>query len=134
MQINQLIEVGLIMEIFNEFCFDSAHYLPNLPDGHKCGRLHGHTYRVRIYVSGLVDEKMGWIIDFGDITKVVRPVIDELDHRLLNEIEGLENPTSENIARWVWQRLENLLSGLCKVEIRETHSTGCAYSGEKPVN
>jgi len=117
------------MEIYNEFTFDSAHYLPNLPEGHKCRRLHGHTYTIRIFVKGKVDKILGWVIDFGDIEKVSRPIIDELDHMLLNDIDGLENPTCENIARWVWQRLKISIPGLSKVIVKESTSAGCIYEG-----
>jgi 6-pyruvoyltetrahydropterin/6-carboxytetrahydropterin synthase len=118
------------MELFNEFFFHSAHFLPNLPNGHKCKRLHGHTYKVGIYINGDVDERLGWVVDFADIARVARPVIDELDHRLLNELEGLENPTSENIARWIWQRLKGDLPKLSKIVVSETNSAGCIYSGD----
>lgn len=115
------------MEIYNEFTFDSAHYLPNLPEGHKCRRLHGHTYIIRIFVKGNVDKIRGWVIDFSDIEKVSRPVIDELDHTLLNDIEGLENPTCENIASWVWRRLKISIPGLSKIIVKESTSAGCIY-------
>ena len=117
------------MDIFKEFTFESAHRLPNVPTGHKCSRLHGHSYHVEVHVSGDVDPHMGWIMDFTDIKDVVKPVIKELDHYYLNDIEGLENPTSENIAAWLWKRLKPALPKLSKVVIRETCTSGCVYTG-----
>src|SRR5437762_11104539 len=93
------------MEIFKEFTFEAAHRLPHVPVGHKCGRLHGHSYRFEIHVRGPIDDRLGWVIDFSDIKAAFRPLNEQLDHYYLNEIEGLDNPTSENLARWVWQRL-----------------------------
>lgn len=117
------------MEIFKEFTFEAAHRLPNLPPGHKCSRLHGHSFRVRVCVSGPVDERTGWVMDFGEIKARCKPVIDELDHRYLNEIPGLENPTSERIAEWLWQRLRPVLPELSAIEVRETCTAGCRYTG-----
>lgn len=118
------------MEIFKDFTFEAAHRLPNLPPEHKCSRLHGHSYRVRIWVSGPVGEASGWVLDFGDIKAACKPVIDELDHRYLNEIEGLENPTSERIAQWLWERIKPRLPQLSAVEVRETCTAGCRYQGD----
>ena len=118
------------MEIFKDFTFDAAHYLPNLPEGHKCARMHGHTFRVRLCLQGPIDERIGWVVEFADVKKAFAPVYDRLDHRLLNEIEGLDNPTSENIARWIWQRLQPQLPGLSEVQIRETCTSGCVYHGD----
>lgn len=117
------------MEIFKEFTFEAAHRLPNLPPEHKCSRLHGHSFRVRVCVSGAVDARTGWVMDFGDIKALCKPVIDELDHRYLNEIPGLENPTSERIAVWLWDRIRPLLPQLSAVEVRETCTAGCRYTG-----
>jgi 6-pyruvoyltetrahydropterin/6-carboxytetrahydropterin synthase len=121
---------GRIMEIFKEFAFEAAHRLPNVPPEHKCSRLHGHSFKVEVHVAGNVDSTMGWVMDFSEIKKAVKPVISELDHYYLNEIEGLENPTSENIARWLWKRLESVLSGLSKIVIKETCTSGCVYTGD----
>lgn len=118
------------MEIFKEFGFEAAHRLPNVPAGHKCARLHGHSFRVQVHVRGPLDAKLGWVMDYGDIKALVKPVICELDHYYLNEIPGLENPTSENIARWMWQRLQDTLPGLCRIVIKETCSSGCVYEGD----
>ncbi len=118
------------MEVYKEFQMECAHLLPKVPPGHKCGRLHGHTYRVQIHVRGPVPVETGWIVDFADIKRVFQPVYEQLDHRYLNEVEGLENPTSENLARWIWQRLKPLLPTLCKITVSETCTTGCVYQGE----
>lgn len=118
------------MEIYKEFDFEAAHRLPNVPPGHKCARLHGHSFRIRVYVRGPVHPHTGWVMDFGDIKAAVRPLVERLDHYYLNEVDGLENPTSENLARWVWRRLKPALPGLSKVVINETCTSGCAYEGE----
>jgi 6-pyruvoyltetrahydropterin/6-carboxytetrahydropterin synthase len=118
------------MEVFKEFTFEAAHRLPNVPADHKCARLHGHSFAVRISVQGPLDARLGWVMDFADIKRIVGPVIDELDHRYLNEIAGLENPTSEVLARWLWQRLTPALPGLAAVEVRETCTSGCIYRGD----
>lgn len=118
------------MEIFTEFSFESAHRLPNVPEGHKCARLHGHSFQVRVTVTGPVDPQRGWVVDFAEIKQAVAPIRDALDHRYLNEIEGLENPTSEVLARWIWDRLRPTLSILSAIRVRETCTSGCVYRGE----
>ncbi len=118
------------MEIFKEFRFEAAHLLPNLPPEHKCRRLHGHSFRVAIHIRGPLAQPEGWIMDFGDIKKAFEPLFERLDHNYLNTIEGLENPTSENLARWIWHGMRPLLPGLCKVVVRETCTSGCVYTGE----
>jgi len=118
------------MQIFREFTFESAHRLPNVPLGHKCGRLHGHSYRVEIHVSGSVGDETGWVMDFADIKNAFQPVHDALDHHFLNELDGLENPTSEVLARWIWRRLRPALPSLSKLVVRETCTSGCIYHGE----
>jgi len=117
------------MEIFREFTFEAAHRLPNVPAGHKCARLHGHSYRVEIHLRGDVDPVAGWVTDFGDIKAAFRPLHEQLDHNYLNEVPGLENPTSEVLARWIWERLADALP-LSAVVIRETCTSGCIYRGE----
>ncbi|MFK8067473.1 MAG: 6-carboxytetrahydropterin synthase QueD [Gammaproteobacteria bacterium] len=117
------------MEIYKEFSIEAAHRLPNLPDDHKCSRLHGHSFMIRICVEGDVDPATGWIMDFAEIKKAYKPVFDQLDHHYLNDIEGLENPTSENLAKWVWDRLKPELALLSKVIIKETCTSGCVYTG-----
>jgi 6-pyruvoyltetrahydropterin/6-carboxytetrahydropterin synthase len=118
------------VEIFKEFGFEAAHRLPNVPADHKCARLHGHSFRVEVHVRGPVDPELGWVIDFADIKAAFRPVHEALDHRYLNEVGGLENPTSENLARWIWRRLRPSLPGLAKVVVRETCTSGCGYLGD----
>ena len=118
------------MELYKEFSFEAAHRLPNVPEGHKCARLHGHSFRVRVTVRGPVGEQSGWVMDFAELKDAWRPLHDRLDHRYLNEVEGLENPTSENLARWVWRALRGTLPGLVSIEVRETCTSGCVYRGE----
>jgi 6-pyruvoyltetrahydropterin/6-carboxytetrahydropterin synthase len=118
------------VEIFKEFTFEAAHRLPNVPPGHKCARLHGHSYRVAVHVTGPVDDRAGWIRDFADLSAAMRPVLDQLDHYYLNEIDGLENPTSEVLAQWIWERLQPALPELAQVVVRETCTSGCVYRGE----
>ncbi|HEX8903310.1 MAG TPA: 6-carboxytetrahydropterin synthase QueD [Longimicrobiaceae bacterium] len=118
------------MEIFKEFGFEAAHRLPNVPEGHKCARLHGHSFRVEVHVRGDLDQRLGWVMDFADLKAAVKPVINQLDHYYLNEIEGLENPTSEVLARWLWKRLAPTLPGLTRIVVRETCTSGCTYQGE----
>lgn len=117
------------MEIFREFKFEAAHRLPNVHDGHKCARVHGHSYRVEIHVRGPVGEATGWVMDFGDLKDAFAPLYDQLDHHYLNDIDGLRNPTSENLARWIWDRLIGTLP-LSEVVVRETSTSGCVYRGE----
>ena len=118
------------MEIFKEFTFEAAHRLPNVPSSHKCARLHGHSFRVEIHVRGPVGDSSGWVMDFADLKTAFQPLHDQLDHNYLNEIEGLSNPTSENLARWIWRRLRPSLPELCQVIVRETCTAGCIYRGE----
>lgn len=116
--------------IFKDFSFEAAHRLPNVPEGHKCARLHGHSFRVRVVIEGPVDTRTGWVMDFADIKAVVRPLEDRLDHYYLNDIEGLENPTSEELARWIWRALKPQLPLLAAIEVRETCTSGCIYTGD----
>ena len=119
------------MEIWKEFTFEAAHQLPRVPAGHKCGRLHGHSFRIEVHVKGSTGSDTGWVMDYGDIKTVVAPIIERLDHYYLNEIEGLENPTSENLARWLWRRIRPRLSSLSRLVVRETCTSGCTYAGEE---
>jgi 6-pyruvoyltetrahydropterin/6-carboxytetrahydropterin synthase len=118
------------VDLYKEFRFEAAHRLPNVPDGHKCGRLHGHSFRVEIHVDGPVDKHTGWVIDFAEIKAAFKPLLDQLDHYYLNDIPGLENPTSENIAIWIWRNLKPKLTLLSKVIVSETCTCGCSYQGE----
>ena len=117
------------MEIHREFTFEAAHRLPNVPDGHKCARLHGHSYRVQVHVAGPVTEPTGWVMDFGDLKQAFQPLLEQLDHYYLNEVDGLHNPTSENLAAWIWERLTPELACLSQVVVRETCTSGCTYRG-----
>lgn len=116
-------------EIRWEFTFEAAHRLPNVPSDHKCSRLHGHSYMARVYVAGPIDPNAGWIIDFANIKDACKPVIARLDHYYLNEIPGLENPTSERLAVWIWRELEASLPLMSAIEVSETCTSGCVYRG-----
>lgn len=115
--------------IFKEFTFEAAHRLPYVPADHKCHRLHGHSFKVEVHVSGEVDPHTGWIVDFSEIKAAFKPLHAVLDHNYLNEVPGLENPTSENLAAWIWQRLNHTLPGLSQILVRETCTSGCVYTG-----
>ena len=117
------------MEIYKSFRIEAAHRLPNLPDDHKCSRLHGHSFAIEVHVTGDVDETTGWVMDFADISEVIKPIFECLDHHYLNEIEGLENPTSENLAKWIWHKVKLQLPLLSAIVVKETCTSGCVYSG-----
>jgi 6-pyruvoyltetrahydropterin/6-carboxytetrahydropterin synthase len=117
------------MEIFKEFRIEAAHRLPNVPAGHKCARLHGHSFRIGIHVEGPLDPHLNWVLDFADLKAAFQPLFDQLDHRYLNEVAGLENPTSERLAQWIWERLKPALPQLSKVVVHETCTSGCTYRG-----
>ena len=118
------------MDIYKEFSFEAAHRLPHVPEGHKCRRLHGHSYRVEVHVRGEPDPVTGWICDFNDLRVAFAPLHALLDHNYLNEVDGLANPTSEVLAKWIWQRLKPSLPNLARVVIKETCTSGCIYAGE----
>jgi 6-pyruvoyltetrahydropterin/6-carboxytetrahydropterin synthase len=120
----------MIVDLVHEFGFESAHALPGVPAGHKCRRMHGHSFRAEIRVKGPVDPKLGWYVDYADVKAVVEPLREQLDHRTLNEVEGLENPTSEMIAKWIWDRVKPKLAGLACVTVRETCTNRCEYYGQ----
>lgn len=113
----------------HEFLLESAHSLPNVPEGHRCRRVHGHTFVVEVTVEGEVDARMGWHVDYAEIARAFEPLRDALDHRLLNEVSGLENPTSEHLARWIWERLVPALPSLAEIVVHETPVSRCAYRG-----
>ena len=117
------------MDIFKTFTIEAAHRLPNVPDGHKCARLHGHSFRVELRVSGEPGEHSGWVMDFAEIKAAFRPLYEQLDHHYLNEIDGLDNPTSERLAIWIWERLKPVLPQLGEVIVHETCTSGCRYAG-----
>ena len=116
--------------VFKEFVFEAAHRLPNVPAGHKCARLHGHSFRAQIFVRGRIGEATGWVLDFAEIKAAFGPLYDQLDHNYLNDIEGLDNPTSEVLARWIYERLRPSLPGLSKVVLHETCTAGAVYEGD----
>jgi len=118
------------MRIYKEFKFDSAHWLPNVPLEHKCANMHGHTYIIEIHVEDELDPNLGWVLDYTDLKNAVKPLIQQLDHRVLNEIEGLENPTAEHIALWFWNQIKPNLSQLSQVVVKENPTNVCIYSGE----
>ncbi|HEU4600426.1 MAG TPA: 6-carboxytetrahydropterin synthase QueD [Steroidobacteraceae bacterium] len=121
------------MHIFRVFTIEAAHRLPNVPTGHKCSRLHGHSFRIELRLSGSVDSHSGWVMDFADVRAAFQPIYDRLDHHYLNEIPGLENPTSENLARWIWREAKQVLPMLSQVTVHETCTSGCVYEGSDEV-
>ena len=118
-----------MMEIRKAFTVEAAHRLPNLPEGHKCARLHGHSFNVEIAVGGPIDPHKGWIVDYAEIKQAFQPLYDQLDHNYLNDIPGLQNPTSELLAMWIWDRLKPELHNLTAVIVHETCTTTCEYRG-----
>ena len=119
------------MELRKTFQFEAAHRLPRLPEGHKCHRLHGHSFPVEVVVAGECDPELGWVMDYAEISRAFRPSWEQLDHHYLNEVPGLENPTSEAIAGWIWDRLKPALPLLTEVVVAETCTARCAYRGEQ---
>jgi len=118
------------VEIYKEFTIEAAHLLPNLPEGHKCKRLHGHSFNIEVHVTDEVKKETGWVMDYADISKLFVPIFETLDHQYLNDIDGLENPTSENLAYWIWHQLKIELPNLSSIVVRETCTAGCIYRGE----
>jgi 6-pyruvoyltetrahydropterin/6-carboxytetrahydropterin synthase len=123
---------GVPMELFAEFRFEAAHRLPHVPATHMCARMHGHSYTVRLTVAGRVDPRTGWVMDYAEIVDAFEPLRAQLDHHCLNEIAGLENPTSEQLAIWLWDRLRPAVPSLVAVEVREMLQIGCVYRGPQP--
>ena len=119
------------IDLVKDFRFEAAHFLPNVPDGHKCRRMHGHSFRGEVAVRGEIDATTGWLIDFADLKRAVDPILTRLDHYLLNDIEGLDNPTSELLAVWIWKQLAPALPMLHRVTIEETCTSRCHYYGPK---
>lgn len=117
------------MEIFKIFTIESAHRLPNVPEGHKCARLHGHSFRIELHLSGDVDPVSGWLMDFAEVKRIFKPTYAMLDHNYLNDIPGLENPTSENLARWIFERVKPEIPLLSAVVVHETCTAGSRYTG-----
>ena len=117
------------MDIFRIFTIEAAHRPPQVPAGHKCARVHGHSFRIELHVSGEVDARSGWVMDFADVKAAFQPTFERLDHHYLNEVAGLENPTSENLSRWIWNELKPVLPQLSKIVVHETCTSGCVYQG-----
>jgi 6-pyruvoyltetrahydropterin/6-carboxytetrahydropterin synthase len=117
------------MDIFKVFSIEAAHRLPNLPASHKCSRLHGHSFRIEIHVSGELMEPEGWVMDFADVKIAFQPLFDQLDHHYLNDVPGLENPTSERLAQWIFEQLRPRLPKLSLVVVHETCTAGARYAG-----
>lgn len=117
------------MDISKTFRIEAAHRLPNLPATHKCSRLHGHSFRIEVHVEGPIDPHLGWVMDFADLKAAFRPLFDVLDHNYLNDVPGLDNPTSENLARWVWDQLRPNLPLLSAVTVHETCTSTSTYRG-----
>lgn len=118
-----------VIELVKDFRFEAAHFLPNVPEGHKCRRIHGHSFRGELAVRGPIDPQLGWVMDFADLKKALDPIVNDLDHYLLNEIPGLENPTSERLAIWIWNRIAPHVPHLVRVTIEETCNSRCHYFG-----
>lgn len=118
------------MQIFKQFTFDSAHFLPNVPAGHKCKEIHGHTYRAVMYIEGQPDPHLGWVMDFAALKHIISPIVKQVDHKLLNDIPGLENPTCERIAIWLWEAIKPAVPQLVRIELHETPTSGAIYEGQ----
>ncbi len=118
------------MTIFKQFTFDSAHYLPNVPADHKCRNIHGHTYQLTVYINGPLHPEQGWVMDFSIVKRIIIDVLDKIDHKLLNDIAGLDNPTCEKVAIWLWDNIKPSISLLEKIRLNETPSSGVVYTGE----
>ena len=118
------------VRLVHEFRFEAAHKLPNVPAGHKCRRLHGHSFKIEVAIEGPVDAKTGWFIDYSEIYAVWEPLFTKLDHNYLNEIDGLENPTSENLAKWIWDAMKPKLPSLAQITVFETCDARCEYMGD----
>ncbi len=121
--------IRLIMDLFLKFSINAARRLPNLPAEHPCSRVHGHTFDIEVHVTGRVEESSGWVLDFADLDGPIDHVKGTLDHRYLNDIDGLSNPTSEWIAIWTWKEISQRVSGLSKVVVLEGADRGCVYHG-----
>jgi len=115
----------MITVISRTYQIEAAHRLPRVPEGHKCARLHGHSFRITLEIKGPVDPEMGWIVDFADIDQAWKPIHDTIDHRYLNEIAGLENPTSELLARWILERIQLPKGCVHAITVAETCTAKC---------
>ncbi len=120
-----------MIRIYRRFSFEAAHFLPRVAEGHKCRRLHGHSYSIELHAAGEMNEQMGWLFDLGALDEAFAPLREQLDHRCLNDIPGLENPTSEHLALWLWQRLKPTLPELSRIVVSETPESGCVYEPDE---
>jgi 6-pyruvoyltetrahydropterin/6-carboxytetrahydropterin synthase len=121
------------MRIYKEFTFEAAHFLPSAPQDHPNARVHGHSFRVRVTLDGDPDPETGLVMHLEDVETAIEDTREALDHRFLNEVEGLEAPTLERIAVWLWDRLHNRLPGLAEIEVaRDSCREGCIYRGPRP--
>ena len=125
-----MVSFAAAMELYKDFTFEAAHFLPKVGPQHKCRIMHGHSYKLTVFVSGPVNPDTGWIIDFNEIKATVKPLVDQLDHQILNEQQGLENPTCENMAIWFWDHIKPSIPQLSKITIAETATSGCSYTGK----
>jgi len=121
---------GMRARLERSYRFEAAHFLPKVPPGHKCARMHGHSYLIEVTIEGEVDPELGWVVDFAALDEHANPLMRVLDHQVLNEIEGLDNPTSEHLAAWLWRKLRPALPGLVELVVSETPSSRCTYRGE----
>ncbi len=121
------------MDIFRIFHLQCARRLPGLAASHPCSRLHGHSFKVELTVSGALDPERGWVMDFAELDAAWQSIHARLDHRYLNDIEGLDNPTSENLAVWLWSTLQIQIPRLSKITVMETHDSGCIYCGPETI-
>ena len=115
--------------LLREYRFEAAHFLPRVPEGHKCARMHGHSYQLIVVIEGEIDPQLGWVMDFGVLDELVLPLVHRLDHHVLNELDGLGNPTSELLSVWLWDRLRPSLPLLVELEVAETPASRCVYRG-----
>ena len=123
------IRITMIARLIKDFTFEAAQTLPNAPEGHKCRLMHGHSFKVEIAVEGEVDPAIGWVYDHAKISRAMNPLLEKLDHSYLNEVEGLENPTIENMAAWFWRKLAPDCPGLCEIVLHETPTARCVFRG-----
>jgi 6-pyruvoyltetrahydropterin/6-carboxytetrahydropterin synthase len=116
-------------ELVRTYRFEAAHWLPRVPEDHRCHALHGHSYELDVHVGGELDPELGWVVDYAAIDAAAQPLVDSLDHVCLNDLEGLGNPTSELLARWLWSRVAAHLDGLRAIVVRETRDSAAVYRG-----
>ncbi len=124
---NVTMTAGEKFEFSQQFILHSAHFLPHVPEGHKCGRLHGHNFKIIFKWEGNPATELQ---EYEHLFEQFQPLYDRLHRRLLNEIEGLENPTSENLSSWLWEKLKTAIPSLTSVTVYETDSVGSLYSGK----